>query len=77
MEKKTLTVKCPGCKKSFNYYDSEFRPFCCERCQKIDLGHWFSETYVVPTKESTIESSDETKIDTEINDEHDDSEYEY
>lgn len=48
---KLLKVKCPQCNTVFPYYDSEFRPFCCERCKMIDLGHWFEETYKVPVKE--------------------------
>lgn len=48
---KLLRVQCPQCDKLFNYYDSEFRPFCCEKCKMIDLGHWFEESYRVPSKE--------------------------
>ncbi len=48
---KILKVKCPQCATIFSYYESEFRPFCCERCKLIDLGHWFEETYRVPEKE--------------------------
>lgn len=48
---KLLQVKCPQCSKVFSYYESEFRPFCCERCKMVDLGHWFEESYRVPTKE--------------------------
>lgn len=48
---KNLRVKCPQCETMFNYYESEFRPFCSERCKLIDLGHWFKESYRVPTKE--------------------------
>ena len=44
---KTLKVNCPTCKKVYAYYDSEFRPFCCERCKMVDLGHWFEENYSV------------------------------
>ncbi|WP_372651834.1 DNA gyrase inhibitor YacG [Halobacteriovorax sp.] len=50
MAKRKLEVKCPNCKKKFNYYDSEFRPFCCERCKMIDMGHWWNESYTVPVK---------------------------
>jgi len=42
---KELKVKCPHCKKEFNYYSSEFRPFCKEKCKMVDLGHWFDESY--------------------------------
>jgi len=48
---KVIMVKCPTCEKQFSYYTSEFRPFCCEKCKLIDLGHWFKESYKVPTKE--------------------------
>jgi endogenous inhibitor of DNA gyrase (YacG/DUF329 family) len=47
---KTLTVTCPRCKKKFNYYSSEFRPFCTEKCRLIDLGQWLNETYTVPAQ---------------------------
>jgi endogenous inhibitor of DNA gyrase (YacG/DUF329 family) len=53
---KLLKVKCPQCSTVFLYYNSEFRPFCCERCKMIDLGHWFEESYRVPDKEM-IDSS--------------------
>lgn len=29
-----------------------FRPFCSARCQKIDLGNWLGERYVVPDTSS-------------------------
>ncbi|MGZ3786969.1 MAG: DNA gyrase inhibitor YacG [Bacteriovorax sp.] len=44
-----LRVKCPQCDTIFSYYESEFRPFCSERCKMIDLGHWFEESYRVPS----------------------------
>lgn len=46
---KKIDVKCPHCKKQFNYYESSFRPFCSERCKLIDLGHWLTESYTVPS----------------------------
>lgn len=55
MDKKSLIVKCPSCKKEFQYYESKFRPFCTDRCQKVDLGHWLSETYTVPDKSNAVE----------------------
>lgn len=70
---KSLTIKCPQCEAVFSYYESEFRPFCSKRCQQIDLGHWFQESYVVPTKELTQEES-QPKDDHEENNE---SEYEH
>jgi endogenous inhibitor of DNA gyrase (YacG/DUF329 family) len=44
---KKIEVRCPHCNKSFFYYDSEFRPFCQERCQQIDLGNWSAGEYRV------------------------------
>ena len=39
--KRTLTVKCPICKKPVKTTDEEF-PFCSPRCRLIDLGKWAS-----------------------------------
>jgi len=45
------TVNCPTCKKSVKWNEqSEFRPFCSDRCQKIDLGAWADESYSIPTE---------------------------
>lgn len=43
--KKILKVKCPKCRLQFEYYKSDFRPFCSEKCKMVDLGHWFEESY--------------------------------
>lgn len=61
---KLLKVKCPNCDVSFEYYQSEYRPFCSERCKMVDLGHWFKESYRVPVKDNQIydnEENDEKK----------------
>ena len=39
---------CPICGKPVV---AEFRPFCSERCRRIDLDRWLGETYRVPTEE--------------------------
>jgi len=45
----TTFVDCPTCGKKVAWSEqSPFRPFCCERCKKIDLGAWAEETYVIP-----------------------------
>jgi endogenous inhibitor of DNA gyrase (YacG/DUF329 family) len=54
---KKLEVTCPNCKKRFNYYASDFRPFCCERCRLIDLGQWLSESYTVPVEKLSEEEA--------------------
>lgn len=52
---KKIEVVCPHCKKKFDYYSSEFRPFCSERCKLIDLGQWLTESYAVEAKQLTEE----------------------
>ncbi len=52
---KVLEVACPNCKKKFNFYSSESRPFCSERCRMIDLGQWLTESYTVPVEKLTEE----------------------
>lgn len=54
---KKIDVTCPTCKKKFDYYSSDFRPFCDERCRLIDLGQWLSESYSVPVEKLTEEES--------------------
>lgn len=55
---KVLEVICPRCKKKFNYYSSEFRPFCNEKCRLIDLGQWLNESYTVPVQNLTLEEAE-------------------
>lgn len=58
-----LTVNCPTCQKPVKYVpENEFRPFCSERCQMIDLGAWAEESYripVTPTAEDLEQIMDE------------------
>lgn len=56
---KVLNVDCPRCKKKFNYYSSDFRPFCSEKCRLIDLGQWLNESYTVPAHKLTQEEQDQ------------------
>jgi uncharacterized protein len=39
---------CPICGKPVA---AAFRPFCSERCRRIDLDRWLGEAYRVPTEE--------------------------
>lgn len=59
---KTIMVKCPQCEFEFSYYTSEFRPFCCEKCQKIDLGEWLTEGYTVKSNEPLSEEDVEVVL---------------
>lgn len=44
------TVKCPACGGPSRYApDNPYRPFCRERCKKLDLGAWASEEFRVPS----------------------------
>ena len=63
---KVIEVKCPTCEKKFNYYGSEFRPFCSERCKMIDLGKWFQEDYTIASKEP-LADEDIDKVARELN----------
>jgi endogenous inhibitor of DNA gyrase (YacG/DUF329 family) len=55
---KKLQVVCPTCKKKFDYYTSDFRPFCSERCRLIDLGQWLTESYTVPVEKLSSEEAE-------------------
>ena len=50
-------VRCPQCHQMANYEGNPFRPFCSERCRKIDLGTWASEGYVIGGKGQEVEDS--------------------
>jgi endogenous inhibitor of DNA gyrase (YacG/DUF329 family) len=62
---KILKIKCPNCKEKFNYYSSEFRPFCSDRCKMVDMGHWLNESYTVPIQKTpdAMPDLDEFEID--------------
>lgn len=47
-----VETKCPHCEKPSSWKDNPFRPFCSERCKKIDLGDWADEKFKVPHTES-------------------------
>ncbi|MBS1140369.1 MAG: hypothetical protein H6R13_1822 [Proteobacteria bacterium] len=39
-------VRCPQCGEDALYSpENPWRPFCSERCKKIDLGCWASDSY--------------------------------
>ena len=36
-------VRCPTCQREVVWTgESQFRPFCSERCRMVDLGAWFT-----------------------------------
>jgi uncharacterized protein len=42
-----LTVKCPTCKQSGDWFAGGAGPFCSPRCRLIDLGKWFAEEHAI------------------------------
>ena len=56
---KLLNVKCPTCEKKFNYYESDFRPFCSDKCRLLDLGQSLDESYTVPAHKLSEEEQGE------------------
>jgi endogenous inhibitor of DNA gyrase (YacG/DUF329 family) len=45
----TTVVECPTCAAKVEWKpENKFRPFCSERCKKIDLGAWAEEKYAIP-----------------------------
>jgi hypothetical protein len=55
-------VLCPSCKKSVAWQDNEFRPFCSERCQLLDLGAWVEEEYRLPDGSQSVSEEDMEQI---------------
>jgi endogenous inhibitor of DNA gyrase (YacG/DUF329 family) len=56
MNPKRPIVACPTCGKTVEWVpESEWRPFCSERCKIIDLGAWAAEKYRVPVVEDKDE----------------------
>jgi endogenous inhibitor of DNA gyrase (YacG/DUF329 family) len=64
-------VKCPTCRKEIEWSESEYRPFCSERCKLIDLGEWIEGGYSLPDESSPLTEEDLQKIETALeNEEH-------
>jgi len=60
-----LVVDCPTCSKKVTWNDEfPFRPFCSDRCQKIDLGAWASEEYSIPVETQDSWSEDSVPAET-------------
>jgi endogenous inhibitor of DNA gyrase (YacG/DUF329 family) len=58
--RRELTVACPACRQPAVYGPgNRWRPFCSERCRRIDLGAWASEDYRVPAQSPPEHGGDE------------------
>jgi endogenous inhibitor of DNA gyrase (YacG/DUF329 family) len=44
MDKKPQ-IPCATCGKPTNFFSPPTGPFCCQRCQLVDLGRWLNEEY--------------------------------
>lgn len=54
-----VTVNCPICGKPVPWQaESVWRPFCSERCKKIDLGAWAAGDYKVGGESSAPDAAD-------------------
>ena len=57
-------VVCPNCGGESVYGPSNpFRPFCSERCKRIDFGTWASEGFRLPAETPT---DDDTGLDPKL-----------
>jgi endogenous inhibitor of DNA gyrase (YacG/DUF329 family) len=41
-------LRCSTCGQSFRLDQTQFPPFCSERCKLIDLGRWLDEAIQIP-----------------------------
>lgn len=55
-------VNCPQCNTKFEYYSSEFRPFCAEKCKMLDLGQWFDESYNIKGQDNSVYIEDPDRL---------------
>ncbi|NIG87421.1 DNA gyrase inhibitor YacG [Serratia symbiotica] len=55
----TSVVKCPTYGNDVVSGETRpHRPFCCKRCQLIDLGKWADEDKRIPSNDDLSESDD-------------------
>ncbi len=64
-------VNCPTCGKRIEWSESEFRPFCTEKCKLLDLGEWIDGNYALPDESAQLSEEDMQKIESTLeNKEH-------
>jgi len=57
--KTAASVPCPNCRKAIEWSTSNpFRPFCCKRCQLIDLGKWADESHSIAGEPAYVDEID-------------------
>lgn len=59
-----IVVNCPTCAKEVIWDElSPWRPFCCKRCQLIDLGEWAAEEKRIASNDQHSESEGWSELD--------------
>lgn len=59
MQKKPPVVRCPACGgESLFAPSNEWRPFCSQRCKRVDFGAWASEEFRVAGKLEDLDPSE-------------------
>lgn len=51
--KARVAGRCPSCNSPST---QEFRPFCSQRCQDVDLGRWMRGSYSIPTEQAPADA---------------------
>ena len=52
-----LHVRCPQCHQQVPYEGNPHRPFCSERCRRMDLGTWAVGGYAIPGSSLEVEEA--------------------
>lgn len=60
---------CPICQKEIQWEGNRYRPFCSERCKRVDLGRWASGGYRIAAPPEEEEASTDPGEDEESSDE--------
>lgn len=60
--------RCPHCLGPSKWEDNPYRPFCCERCRMIDLGHWLKGDYRMPDDAAKMSEEDLALLEKEAKD---------
>ncbi len=56
-------LTCPTCSRRFFIDETPTPPFCCERCQLIDLGRWLDEEIGLPFEGDPEDTPKENRSD--------------
>ena len=55
---RSLARPCPRCGQPARLTDDNpARPFCCDRCKRVDLGEWLLESMRIPGKDGATDSA--------------------